>query len=222
MLSRDDKDIAGSKLLSRGDNVDFIGKIANRIKEYVAGHDRKKLIENTAIIAIIGIIIIIAGSSILGGNRDDGGARERYEAKPGEAGGQSRPGAEQKEEKLESILSQVQGVGKVDVMITYETTSENVPAYDIKKNTSRTEEKDGDGGTRSIEQEEYDSRLAYEDAAGGEKAPVIIKELEPKVRGVLVVAEGAESVIVRERILNAVSVVLDIPSHKVEVIQRKK
>lgn len=211
-------------MLSRGDYVDFVGNIANRIKEYVSGHDRKRLIENTAIAAIIGIIIIIAGSAILGGNRDGGGGRERkVEAKPGEAPGQNHPGINQTEEKLKSILSQVQGVGKVDVMITYETTSENVPAYDVKKNTSRTEEKDGDGGTRSIEQEECDSSIAYEEsAAGGGKTPVIIKELEPKVRGVLVVAEGAENISVRERILSAVSVVLDIPAHKVEVIQRKK
>lgn len=204
--------------------MDFIGNIAKRIKEYVAGHDRKKLIENTVIVAIIGIIIIIAGSAIFRGGKPDDGAGEREDAvKAGDALGRNCQGMDKTEEKLKSILSQVQGVGKVDVMITYETTSENVPAYDIKKNSSRTEEKDGDGGSRSIEQEEYDSKLAYEESVpGGEKTPVIIKELEPKVRGVLVVAEGAESVIMKERICSAVSVVLDIPAHKVEVIQRKK
>ncbi|MGE5614170.1 MAG: stage III sporulation protein AG [Bacillota bacterium] len=203
--------------------MDFVRNIVKRIKEYIAGHDRKKLIENTAIVAIIGIIIIIAGSTIFSGTPGDEGRERKDSVKAGEASGQNYPSVNQTEEKLKSILSQVEGVGKVDVMITYETTSENVPAYDIKRNTSKTEEKDGDGGTRSIEQEEYDSRLAYEESAtGGEKTPVIIKELEPEVRGVLVVAEGVESVIVRERICSAVSVVLDIPAHKVEVIQRKK
>lgn len=202
----------------------IVRNIVKYIKEYIAGHDRKKLIENAAIVAIIGIIIIIAGSAILGGGKNDDDAIERqYTGNSGEASRKNTTDMNQTEERLKSILSQVQGVGKVDVMITYETTSENVPAYDTKKNRNRTEEKDGDGGTRSIEQEEYDSMLAYEESAtGGEKTPVILKELEPKVRGVLVVAEGAENISVRERICNAVSVVLDIPMHKVEVIERKK
>lgn len=202
----------------------IVRNIVKHIKNYIAGHDRKKLIENAMIVAIIGIIIIIAGSAILGGGKNDDGAIERqYTGNSGEASGKNATDMNQIEEKLKSILSQVQGVGKVDVMITYETTSENVPAYDTKKNMNRTEEKDGDGGTRSIEQEEYDSTLAYEESAtGGGKAPVILKELEPKVRGVLVVAEGAENISVRERICSAVSVVLDIPMHKVEVVERKK
>jgi stage III sporulation protein AG len=205
-------------------NVAIGGNLVRSIKEYIAGHDKKKLIENAAIVAIIGIIIIIAGSAILGGGRDNDGAKERQHAgSSGDVSGQSAPDTNGTEEKLRSILSQVQGVGRVDVMITYETTSENVPAYDTKRNLNRTEEKDGDGGTRSIEQEEFDSALAYEESnLGGGKTPVILKELEPKVRGVLVVAEGAENISVRERIRGAVSVVLDIPVHKVEVIQRKK
>ena len=116
----------------------------------------------------------------------------------------------------------MKGVGKVDVMITYVTSSENVPAYDIKKNQSGTQEKDSGGGTRNISQEEYDSTLAYEDSSDGGKKPVILKEIEPEVKGVLVVADGADSAEVRERICNSVMVVLDVPAHKVQVVQRKK
>lgn len=211
-------------LCTEGDNVAIGNNLVKRIREYIAGQDKKKLVENAAIVAIIGIIIIIAGSAILGGGRDDDGAKGRRNAgNPGDVSGQSAPDTNGTEEKLKSILSQMQGVGKVDVMITYETTSENVPAYDTKRSLNRTEEKDGDGGARSIEQEECDNTLAYEESTlGGGKTPVILKELEPKVRGVLVVAEGAENISVRERICSAVSVVLDIPVHKVEVIQRKK
>ncbi len=197
--------------------------IIKRIKEMIEGQSRKKLIENTAIVIIIGVIVIIAGGTIFSGGKSDDPQVEQHKEGNAVEGSQLAVFSEEDtEDKLRSLLSQMQGVGKVDVMITYSTTRENVPAYDMKKNQSSTEEKDSEGGTRSISQEEYDSALVYEDSSAGRKIPVILKELEPEVKGVLVVAEGADSVEVRERICNAVKVVFDIPVHRVQVVQRKK
>lgn len=197
--------------------------IIKRIREMIAGQTKRKLIENTAIVIIIGVIIIIAGGTIFSGGKSDSSQKEQQKTGDTVDGSQLKTsGGDETEIRLKSILSQIQGVGKVDVMISYYTTRENVPAYDIQKNQSSTEEKDSEGGTRSIKQEEYDSTLVYEDSAAGGKIPVILKEVEPGVKGVLVVAEGADSVEVRERICNAVTVVLDIPVHRVQVAQRKK
>jgi len=194
--------------------------IIRRVKELIDGQSRKKLIENTAIVIVIGIIVIIAGGSIFGTDKSKNAQTKAENTVDGSLPTSSS--VEGTEVKLRSLLSQMQGVGKVDVMITYSTTKEDVPAYDIKKNQSSTDEKDSEGGTRSITQEEYESTLAYEDSSSGGKIPVVLKELEPEVKGVLVVAEGADSVEVRERIINAVTVVLDVPIHKVQVVQRKK
>lgn len=197
--------------------------IIKRVWKMIEGQSRKKLIENTAIVIIIGVIVIIAGGTIFGGGKSDVPQKEQQKGGSTVDGSQlAVSGGDDTEARLRSLLSQMQGVGKVDVMITYSTSRENVPAYDIKKNQSSTAEKDSEGGTRSISQEEYDSTMAYEDSSGGGKKPVILKELEPEVKGVLVVAEGADSVEVRERICNAVTVVLDIPVHRVKVVQRKK
>ena len=197
--------------------------IIKRIKEYIAGKDRKKLIENAAIAVIIGVIVIIAGSTVFRSSKTDIPQKSQQKSSNADDASQSTLSVgDDLEMKLQSVLSQIQGVGKTDVMITYKTTRENVPAYDINKNQSSTEEKDSEGGTRSIRQEEYDSSVVFEDGSGGGKIPVILKELEPEVKGVLVVAEGAGSIEVRERILHAVTVVLDIPVHKVEIVQRKK
>lgn len=197
--------------------------LIKRVKELIAGQSRKKLIENTAIVIIIGVIVIIAGGTIFSGGKSDVSQNEQL--KGGNTADTSQLAAstgDGTEARLKLLLTQMQGVGKVDVMITYSTTRENVPAYDMKKNQSSTQEKDSEGGTRSINEEEYDSTLVYEDSSAGGKTPVILKELEPEVKGVLVVAEGADSVEVRERIFNAVTVVLDVPVHKVQVVQRKK
>ncbi len=199
--------------------------IIKRIKEWVEGQERKKLIENTVIVAIIGVIVIIAGSALFGGNKSGTSvtAQERQKTEnTSEVLRRDGSSADAKEEKLKSILSQMQGVGKVDVMITYDSSEENIPAFDTRKSQSSTLEKDNEGGTRTITQEDSDSTLAYEDSSDGGNAPVILKKNEPEVRGVLVVAEGADNIEVRERITNAVRVALDIPLHRVEVVQRKK
>jgi len=202
-----------------GEDVELI----KRIKEWIANQDRRKLIENTAIVVIIGIIIIIAGSTIFSGKKTDTAVREQQKTTgASEPARQTTAAADALEVKLRSVLSQIQGVGKVDVMITYESSAEAVPAYDIKRSESNTREKDSEGGTRDITEEDYDSVLAYKDTAEGGKTPVILKETQPKVRGVLVVAEGAGSVSIRGQIISAVTVVLDVPVHKVEVAQRKK
>ncbi|NLK86999.1 MAG: stage III sporulation protein AG [Clostridiaceae bacterium] len=203
--------------------MELINGIIKKIKDWIAGQDRKKLIENTAVVIIIGVIIIIAGSVLLrpGKGSEDppfrqgGSVEETEENRTADAG-------DALEIRLKSLLSQIQGVGKVDVMITYSASREYVPAYDIKKGISSTEESDSEGGERKMREEEYESAIAYEDSASGGKRPVVLKQLEPEVKGVLVVAEGAENVEVRDRICNAVTVVLDVPMHKVKVIQRKK
>jgi len=197
--------------------------IMKKIKEMLESQNRNKLIENTVIVIIIGIILIIAGSTIFSGSDKK---NRQEEAKKYTASQEENKNAsselDETEKKLKSILSQIQGVGKIDVMITYATTRENVPAYDIKKSQSKTLEKDSEGGTRDTSQEEYDSTIAYEDSENGGREPVIIKELQPEIKGVLVVAEGADRIEVRERICYSVMVLFDIPAHKVHVVQRKK
>ena len=198
-------------------------EILKKLKAVIEGQDRKKLVENTVIVIVIGIIIIIAGSTLLKGKGTDASRNENETAqKTTLSANTAASGGNDDESRLKVLLSQMKGVGNVDVMITYTTSSENVPAYDIKKNQSGTQEKDSGGGTRSISQEEYDSTLAYEDSSDGGKKPVILKKIEPEVKGVLVVADGADSAEVRERICNSVMVVLDVAAHKVQVVQRKK
>jgi stage III sporulation protein AG len=198
-------------------------EILKKLKAVIEGQDRKKLIENTVIVIIVGVIIIIAGSTLFKVKGTDASQDEKETfPKTMVTGNPAVSGESDDESRLKVLLSQMKGVGNVDVMITYTTSSENVPAYDIKKNQSGTQEKDSGGGTRNISQEEYDSTLAYEDSSDGGKKPVILKEIEPEVKGVLVVAAGADNAEVRERICGSVMVVLDVPAHKVQVVQRKK
>ncbi len=204
--------------------MEIINGIIKKIKDWINRQDRKKLIENTAVVIIIGVIIIIAGSAMLNPKKESEEPSARLDERTTGDAETNQPAGygNETEMRLKTLLSQIQGVGRVDVMITYSASRESVPAYDIKKAGSNTEEKDSEGGTRKAREEEYESELAYEDSPSGGKRPVVLKQLEPEVKGVLVVAQGADSVEVRDKICNAVTVVLDVPMHKVQVIQMKK
>lgn len=197
--------------------------IFKRFKELLETKNRKKLIENAVIVIIIGVVIIIAGSSFLSGQEKT--SKQNLPAQSAESietSGSVSENSSETELKLKNILSQVEGAGRVDVMITYSTGKENIPAYDIKTSESSTDEKDSGGGTRKITQSSSDTAIVYRNGQNGEKSPAFIKELEPLVKGVLVVAEGASDPQVREKLARAVQVLMDISVHRIQIIERKK
>lgn len=200
--------------------------IFKKIKDLLEAKSKKKLIENTVLVVIIGIIAIFAGSSFLSGNDkkdiEDGTVQSIQSTESIETAANVSSNTGETEIKLKYILTQIEGAGRVDVMITYSAGKENVPAYDTKISENSTDEKDSGGGTRKITQKSKDTSMVFSDGRNGDKNPVIIKELEPSVRGVLVVAEGASDPQVREKLGRAVQVLLDIPVHRIQIIERKK
>ena len=126
------------------------------------------------IILIIGIVFMTALSD-----------------KPRKKSGSVNDDVQLQEEKLESILSEISGAGKVEVMITYYGSSEMDIAYETKTSTSG-----GDKNTSGSE----DKKAVI---SGGE--PVVVQEKYPKVKGVIVVAQGADSIEVKRALTDAVT-----------------
>ena len=52
-------------------------------------------------------------------------------------------------------------------------------------------------------------------------APVVIKEVPPVVKGVVIVAGGADNAVVKLNILRAVTVLLDVDYNRIEIIKYK-
>lgn len=123
------------------------------------------------------------------------------------------------EQKLKSILKKVNGIGDVEVMITLKGSSEQITLKDSPYTQEGLNEIDGEGGSRtnnSIKREESTVLVINED---GKTVPYIIKELEPEVDGVLVVAEGGDDARVMKDIMEAAEVLFSIPVHKVKVMK---
>lgn len=129
---------------------------------------------------------------------------------------------EDKQKKdLENILSSIDGIGKVQVMITFESGREQVPATDINNSVNKTEEKDTTGGTRSTTQNNAGAKVVMK-GSGGSTEAIILKTLNPKVISVVIVAEGAKNKDLQYKIMKTVSGLYNIPENKVDVYSMKK
>ena len=113
---------------------------------------------------------------------------------------------EQLEKRLSAILSQVAGAGRVEVMVTLESRKS-------------VEETDSSGGSRTTDEQDWgEETVYYEDGSGG-KSPYVVKELEPNIEGVLVLAEGGDSAVVKQELLEAVQALFPIEAHKVKIMK---
>lgn len=121
------------------------------------------------------------------------------------------------EERLASVLSGIKGVGRVQVMITFETGPELVTAMNVDTNTSKTYSS-GDEKQNTTEQQTESRKPATVNSGGG-TAPIVLLEKLPSVRGVIVVAEGAADISVRLNLQKAVQTVLDVPAQCIEVFE---
>lgn len=124
------------------------------------------------------------------------------------------------ENELSSILGKIQGAGRVSVMITLKSGKEIIPAKDESVSDKLTNEKDTSGGTRTIDEKTTDDQVVFTSGQGGNSKPLVIKELNPEVKGVIVVAEGAKDSKVKLMLSQAVQTVLDIPAYRVTVYEK--
>ena len=112
------------------------------------------------------------------------------------------------EARLEDILSKTEGVGEVSVMITYYASSEKALAYETKTNR------------RSDSSGIPDAESSDEKAVMSDGEPVILREIYPDVKGVVVIAEGAGDPAVKQAVCDAVSTSLGIAMHKICVLPK--
>ena len=118
------------------------------------------------------------------------------------------------ETRLEGIFSSISGVGEVNVMVTLTQGSELVVATEISQTNSSTIENDGAGGTREVTNMSHNMNYV---SVGN--SPLILTEIEPRVEGVIVVAQGGGNIRVVEAITNAVRAVLGIEAHRIVVLE---
>lgn len=120
------------------------------------------------------------------------------------------------EKKIANILTNINGVGKVEVLITYNETEEIVPVYNKTDKKSITNETDSTGGTRTIEEKDIQEEVVYQN-----NQIVTQKTISPKIEGAIITATGAGNAEVKSNIIQAVEAVTGISTHKIQVFEQK-
>ncbi len=116
------------------------------------------------------------------------------------------------ETRLNEIISQINGVGRVKVMVTLKTAEENKYAYN-----ESYQSKSGDNSDDKKSESEY----VIIDGEKGDECVLLSTEF-PQIQGVIVVCDGGGSNVVKNDITNAVSALLDISTNSISVLEMKK
>ena len=182
----------------------------------------KKNLENAIVFVIILVVTIIIINTIWGENeskkeekttQDNSAQLVNSDVESVEISGDT-------EKSIKQILSKINGVGKVEVLITYSESSQVVAMYNEKNNESQTKEEDKSGGTRTIQENTTDKEIVYKEE-NGKKVPVTEKVVMPKMEGALIVAEGANNAEVKTNIIQAVEALTGLATHKIQVLEMK-
>lgn len=206
-----------SKLTTSEDNVDKDpkGKRTMKLRYFI-------------VLGLAGILMILI-SNIFTGNNDtpeniilnemeDESAKQLE--KPGETStNEISQLASSYEQDIANMLNKIQGVSEAEVMVNLDSSDVKVYERNLISGVQTTNEEDQSGGTRRVEDRTEDTQVVLI-RQGDIESPVLVQTKRPEVRGVFVVAKGAEQATVKSWIIDAISSVLEVPSHRISVMPK--
>lgn len=154
------------------------------------------------ILILVGLLLAVISVPV-----EDQKEPEEVQAVDAEAGTEQREAdyESRMEQKLEELLGDVEGVGQVRVMLTFQGSGEKIVEKD-----------------RSSGSEESREETVYEEYGSSERAPYVTSETNPKVDGVLVIAEGGGNSRIRQEILEAAQALFGVDAHKIKIMKMEE
>lgn len=128
---------------------------------------------------------------------------------------------QQYELRLREILEKIVGVGNVDVLVTIDSTEEKVVYQNARESEQITNERDSNGATRHITDVSREGEIVLHEVSGGQD-PIVTKTIRPNLRGVIIVANGAENTVVKKMLFEAVQKGLNVPPSRISILPRKQ
>lgn len=202
----------------------MIKRITELFRTYIKNMERKKLL--IVGLALVGIIFIIFGDFFkkerefeLGVIHEQAESEEAV-AKVNEQFITDISEMEAEYEKsLQTMLNKINGITEVEVMVNIDSTNVQMYEKDIVFGSQTTVETDQSGGRRTVEDETKETKVVYV-RQGDQEVPVLLKTEKPLVRGVFIIAKGVENATVKQKVVEAVSRVLDVPTYRISVLAK--
>lgn len=191
------------------------------LKQFIENKKWKQIKKSDWIVlALAGVLLLVISLPDGGETRRDDGVPEADTVLPAQK--EQEAGEEAYvaylEEKLERVLTKMEGVGKVAVMVTVSDAGEHVVEKDANQEKSQVTENDGSGGSRDSRDMKNEEATVYVEN-GNETYPYVQKEKLPTVEGVVVVAEGGANPRVVSDISEAVQALLPVEVHRIKVVK---
>lgn len=118
--------------------------------------------------------------------------------------------------KLKNILERIEGVGQVEVLLTYSQTSTINPVYNENSEESITEEEDTNGGKRKV------SSINNKKEVINDSNGIVTRSVtSPEIKGAIVTAKGASNINVKTNIIQAVEAITGLSKYKIQVFEMK-
>ena len=180
--------------------------LIEKIKNFINKNqelNRKKTIENLVVFVIILIIVLLSINVIWNKDKkEDNKSTIDENKKLATIEENSKDDNSLTSEKLENILSKINGVGKVKVYITYSQTSQIIPIYNEDISQKDTQEEDTQGGTRKVVETDTKKEVVYNEKSGS-KTIITQSIVSPKIEGAIVTAEGGNNTNTKADIIQA-------------------
>lgn len=157
----------------------------------------------------VAVVLIFFGTGWFGGTSTDSGSDDDYIS--------ASDYCAQTEARLSRILSSVKGAGDVEVMINFESTPERILAYIISVNANKSA-----GGDANYNETDNRTETPQILNVNGKQVPLVLKELAPKVTGIIIVSQGADNIKTKVDLINAAAILLDISRENIIVLTMNK
>ena len=179
--------------------------------EKVEKVEKKTGVSKQGIIFIVGVVgIVLVGFAQLP-------TREKEVVQPPQSQSTYQEYGAELEIRLSDILGSIEGVGRVKVMVTmessygYEYATEN--RTDVDKSSDVREEQ----GEKIQEKNTVEETYVMVENNDGEKSALIKREMAPTLKGVVVVCDGGDDPVIKSSVVEMVSVAANLSTAKIAV-----
>lgn len=178
--------------------------------------NNKKLGNIIFMAGIIGIILILISYFVFDGSHSGKTDKSTTASGPMTT---SDEYTRQLEEKLTKIVASITGSDNVTVMVTLESGAEYVYANDVRSSAD-VSEANTSGSSAAARTDELEENYILVDTSDGGQVALLLTELAPTVKGVVVVCDGGSNEQIQKKVSSAVTTALDITSKRVCVTGR--
>lgn len=196
--------------------------MVSRFHQMIRTVQRKGVVPTRLVLlAVLGVLCLAAGNWLA---MDRGKEPVTEKTAPQQAGiplTQPHSYEESLEIKLASVLTQVKGAGNVKVTVTLESGATQEYAKNSVKENKVIQEKDTTGGIRTTTESRETEQLTFAKDGSADR-PVMLREVQPVIKGVLVIADGAGDSHVKAQLAHAVEGVLGLPLYRITVLPQRR